>query len=175
MARYVGAVVSLRDRGCGMTALERALLPAFARAVDLDACWRCAEAVEVDTVLRLRFNADGTRRQSYREVAAALGVTLPQARATIAKALRVLRQQQAAFVIVPAVAEAARTPADAPTLRETIAARVAELRADYPDARIVVETAQRNWPREEWPGVEFAEGLPWAYVLTVEDPAQDAG
>ena len=156
-----------------MTALERALFPAF--AVNLDAFWRCAEAVKVDTVLRLRFNADGTRRQSYREVAAALGVTLPQARATIAKALRVLRQQQAAFVIAPDLAEAARTPADAPTLREAIAARVTDLRVRYPDARIVVETAQRNWPREEWPGVEFVTGLPWAYVVTVEDAARDAG
>jgi len=156
-----------------MTALERALFPAF--AVNLDAFWRCAEAVGGDIVLRLRFNADGTRRQSYREVAAALGVTLPQARATIAKALRVLRRQQAAFVIQLTAADAARTPADAPTLAQAIAARVADLRAAHPDARIVIETARRNWPRAEWPGVAFVEGLPWAYVVTVEDPARDAG
>ena len=156
-----------------------------AAAVNLAALWETARAlhparmaVAPSVVLELRYAPDGTRRQTFAQIGAALGVTPQRARELVARALKLLRVRWRGFAPVPAslpIADAAQTPADAPTLREAIAARVADLRAAHPDARIVIETARRNWPRAECPGVAFVEGLPWAYVVTVEDAARDAG
>ena len=156
-----------------------------AAAVDLAALWETARALQPkrmavapSVVLELRYAPDGTRRQTFAEVGAVLGVTPQRARELVARALKLLRARWRGFAPAPAslpIADAAQTPADASTLAQAIASHLTIERAAHPAASIVVETASRNWPAGDWPGVEFVTGLPWAYVLTVEDPAQDAG
>jgi len=148
-----------------------------AAAVNLAALWETARAlhparmaVAPAAVLELRYAPDGTRRQTFAEVGAVLGVTPQRARELVARSLRLLRARWRGFAPASAslsIADAAQTPADASTLAQAIASHLTIERTAHPAASIVVETASRNWPAGDWPGVEFVTGLPWAYVLTV--------